>query len=48
LENSGLLERLIEVPVIENADHSLEITGDIVQSIQVLEGIIGEIQKFLG
>ncbi len=37
-----------EVMVIENADHSLEITGDIVQSIQVLEGIIGEIQKFLG
>ena len=37
-----------EVMVIENADHSLEITGDIVQSIQVLEGLIGEIQKFLG
>lgn len=33
--------------VIENADHSLEISGDIVQSIHVLEGLIAEIQKFL-
>ncbi|MGB6068525.1 MAG: alpha/beta family hydrolase [Desulfomonilaceae bacterium] len=33
--------------VIENADHSLEIPGDIVESIRALEGIIAEIQKFL-
>jgi predicted alpha/beta-hydrolase family hydrolase len=37
-----------EVMVIENADHTLEIKGDIVQSIHVLEGLIAEIQKFLG
>ncbi|MCL5124154.1 MAG: hypothetical protein M1511_06600 [Deltaproteobacteria bacterium] len=36
-----------QVMVIDNADHSLEITGDIVQSIHVLEGLITEIQKFL-
>ncbi len=34
--------------VIENADHSLEISGDLVQSVRALEGIIAEIQKFLG
>lgn len=34
--------------VIEKADHSLEIRGDIVQSMHVLEGLITEIQKFLG
>jgi len=34
--------------VIENADHSLEIRGDIVQSIRALEGIMAEIEKFLG
>ena len=33
--------------VIDKADHSLEITGDIVQSIHILEGLITEIQKFL-
>ncbi len=33
--------------VIDKADHSLEITGDVVQSIHILEGLITEIQKFL-
>jgi hypothetical protein len=36
-----------EAVVIENADHSLEIAGDIVKSIRALEGIIAEMQKFL-
>lgn len=36
-----------EAVVIENADHSLEITSDMVQSIRALERIIAEIQKFL-
>lgn len=36
-----------QVMVIDNADHSLEIKGDIVQSIHVLEGLITKIQKFL-
>jgi hypothetical protein len=36
-----------QVIVIDKADHSLEITGDIVQSIHILEGLIAEIQKFL-
>jgi len=34
--------------LIEAADHSLEIPDDIVESIRVLEGIMAEIQKFLG
>ena len=34
--------------VIENADHSLEIRGDIVQSIGILARIMEEIEKFLG
>ncbi len=37
-----------EAMVIEDADHSLEIPGDIVKSIRALEGIIAEIRKFLG
>jgi hypothetical protein len=37
-----------ETLVIENADHSLEISGDIVESIRVLERIMVEIEKFLG
>jgi hypothetical protein len=37
-----------ETIVIENTDHSPEIGGDIVRSISALEGIIAEIQKFLG
>jgi len=36
-----------EAVVIENADHSLEIAGDIVKSIRALEGIIAEMQRFL-
>lgn len=36
-----------EALVIENADHSLEIRDDILHSIQVIEGIIAEMQKFL-
>lgn len=37
-----------QVMVIEKADHSLEIAGEIVRSIHVLEGLIAEMQKFLG
>jgi hypothetical protein len=33
--------------VIEGADHSLEIMGDIVGSIRVLERMVGEIKEFL-
>ncbi len=33
--------------IIENADHSLEVDGDIVQSIRHIERIIAEIQRFL-
>lgn len=33
--------------VIENVDDSREIEGDIIESIRVLERIMGEIQKFL-
>lgn len=36
-----------EALVIENADHSLEIKDDILHSIQVMAGIIAEMQKFL-
>jgi len=32
--------------VIANADHGLEIAGDIVRSIHILEGIIAAMQKF--
>jgi hypothetical protein len=34
--------------VIENGDHSLEVSGNIVQSIRLLEEIIVKIQAFLG
>jgi hypothetical protein len=34
--------------VIENADHSLEIKGDIIESVRVLERIMVAIEKFLG
>ncbi len=37
-----------ELLVIEGAGHSLEIAGDIVKSIQVLERVMEEVQKFLG
>ncbi len=37
-----------EAMVIENADHSLDIRGNVVESIRALEGIIREIQEFLG
>jgi len=37
-----------ETLVIENADHSLEIKGDVVESVRALEGIIAGMQKLLG
>jgi hypothetical protein len=37
-----------EALVIEGADHSLEVKGDVVESVRVLERVMGEIQKFLG
>ena len=37
-----------ETLVIENAYRSLEIMGEIVESVRVLERIMLEIQKFLG
>jgi Alpha/beta hydrolase domain len=36
-----------EALVIENADHSLEIKGDIIESVRVLGRIMVEIEKFL-
>lgn len=36
-----------EALVIEGADHSLEVKGDVVRSVRVLESVVGEIQKFL-
>jgi hypothetical protein len=49
-------ERLAEIQqatkgqalILENADHSLEIEGDIVRSVRVHEGVISEIERFLG
>jgi hypothetical protein len=35
------------VMVIADADHSLEINGDAVESVHALEGIIAEIRKFI-
>lgn len=33
--------------IIPNADHSLEVSGDIQQSIKIIEGIVKEIQNFI-
>lgn len=34
--------------MIDGAHHSLEIKGDIVGSVRVLERVMGEIEKFVG
>jgi hypothetical protein len=33
--------------VIENGEHSLEIEGDIIQSVRVIDRIIAEIKDFV-
>jgi len=33
--------------IIPNADHSLEVSGDIQQSIKIMEEIVTEIQNFI-
>ncbi len=36
-----------EVVVIEGADHGMEIAGDIVRSVQALEGVMRAVQRFV-